>query len=222
MQRRTLIATLLPLAALAAQARGLTEADAASGVREALRRGAEAAVAQLGRSDGFLGHKRLRIPLPGHLEDAARLMRALGQGKRVDELVMAMNRAAEAAVAEARPLLVDAVRAMSVEEALRIVAGGETSVTDFFQRKTHAPLGEKFLPVVRRKTEQVALAQKYQRFAARAQGIGLVDDEDADLPRYVTRKALDGLYWTIGEEEKKIRRDPLGSGSAILRQVFGR
>ncbi len=221
MQRRRLIvlAAGLPLGAHAA---ALNESDATAGVREALARGAEAAVASLGRTDGFLGDKRLRIPLPGHLEDAAKLMRALGQGRRVDDLVTAMNRAAEAAVPQARSLLVNAVKTISVEDALRIVGGGDTAVTDFFQRKTRSALGEQFLPIVRQKTEGVALAEKYQRFAAKAQGIGLVDEQDAELPRYVTRKALDGLYWAIGEEEKKIRRDPLGSGSAILKAVFGR
>jgi len=222
-QRRALLlaggaALIAPWRARAA----LGEADAASGVREALARGAEAAVRNLGRADGFLGNALVRIPLPGHLADAAKLMRRLGQGKRVDELETAMNRAAEAAVPEARTLLVNTVRQISVEDALRIVRGGDTAVTDFFARKTRAPLGETFLPIVARATEKVDLARKYNRVAGQGVGLGLVKPEDADVQQYVTRKALDGLYLMIGEEEKKIRADPVGTGSAILRKVFGR
>lgn len=219
MKRRALLtAGLLPLAPAHA---ALTETDAAAGVRAALERGAEAAVRNLGRTDGFLGNAKVKIPLPGYLEDAGRLMRTLGQGKRVDELVTAMNRAAEAAVPEARVLLVQTVKAISVEDALRIVRGGDTAVTDFFARKTREPLGLKFLPIVTTATEKVALADKYNRVAGKAQGLGLVKKEDANIQQYVTRKALDGLYWMIGEEEKKIRRDPVGTGSAILKKVFG-
>jgi hypothetical protein len=195
--------------------------DAAGGVREALRRGAEAAVAKLGRTDGFLGNQQVRIALPGYLDDAAKLMRTFGQGRRVDELITAMNRAAEAAVPQARNLLVDTVRAISVEDALKIVRGGDTSVTDFFQRKTRTPLSAQFLPIVTQATEKVDLADKYNRVAGKAQGMGLVSSDDANIQQYVTRKALDGLYWMIGEEEKKIRQDPVGTGSAILKKVFG-
>ena len=222
MQRRVLlIASLGGLSAATGARAALTETDAASGIRAALERGAEAAVKGLGRTDGFLGNPKVRIPLPGYLEDAAKLMRTLGQGKRVDELITAMNRAAEAAVPEARTLLVNTVRQISVEDALRIVKGGDTAVTDFFARKTRAPLGEKFLPIVTQATEHVSLADKYNRVAGKAQGLGLVKPEDANVQQYVTRKALDGLYLMIGEEEKKIRADPVGTGSAILKKVFG-
>ncbi|MCA0243724.1 MAG: DUF4197 domain-containing protein [Proteobacteria bacterium] len=214
-------AALLPPAAARAAAARLSETDAAGGVREALARGAEAAVAQLGRTDGFLGNPRLRIPLPGYLNDAAKLMRKLGQGERVDALETAMNRAAEAAVPAARTLLVQTVKAISVEDALRIVSGGETSVTTFFATKTREPLTAKFLPIVTRETEKVRLADKYNAVAGKAAGFGLLKDKDANLQQYVTAKALDGLYAVIGEEEKKIRRDPVGTGSAILRKVFG-
>jgi hypothetical protein len=148
-------------------------------------------------------------------------MRTFGQGRRVDELITAMNRAAEAAVPQARNLLVDTVRAISVEDALKIVRGGDTSVTDFFQRKTRTPLSAQFLPIVTQATEKVDLADKYNRVAGKAQGMGLVSSDDANIQQYVTRKALDGLYWMIGEEEKKIRQDPVGTGSAILKKVFG-
>jgi hypothetical protein len=195
-------------------AAGLTEADAAGGIRAALERGALSAVAMLGKNDGFLGNPKVRIQLPSHLEEVADLM-------RVDELVTSMNRAAERAVPEAKSLLVQAAKGISVEDALRIVRGGDTSVTDYFAGKTRTPLGERFLPIVTRATERVALAQKYNAMAERASRLGLVKPEDANLQQHVTAKALDGLYLMIGEEERKIRRDPVATGSAILRKVFG-
>jgi hypothetical protein len=199
----------------------ISESDAAAGVRAALERGSSAAVALLGRTDGFLGNPKVRIPLPGYLEQASRLLRATGQGKRIDELVTAMNRAAETAVPQAAPLLRDAVRSMSVEDALRIVRGGDTAVTDFFAGKTREPLGVKFLPIVTQATQRVALASKYNAVAGKVAGLGVVKREDADIEHYVTGKALDGLYLMIGEEERKIRRDPVGTGSALLKRVFG-
>lgn len=199
----------------------LGEADAAAGARLALERGANAAVDLLGRPDGFLGNPKVRIPLPGVLNDAAKLLKATGQQKRVDELVTAMNRAAEAAVPEARTLLVNAAKSMSVEDALTIVRGGETSVTDFFARKTREPLATKFLPIVKRETAKVSLADKYNAVAGKASSFGLLKKQDADLDSYVTGKALDGLFLMIGEEEKKLRKDPLGAGSSLLKKVFG-
>jgi len=198
-----------------------SETDAAAGIRAALERGAASAVALLGRPDGFLGNSKVRIPLPGFLEDAAKVLKVTGQQRRVDELVTAMNRAAEAAVPEARTLLVNAVRTMSVEDARQILTGGDDAATRFFATKTRAPLGVRFLPIVTRATERVALADKYNAVAGKAAGLGLVRKEDANLQQYVTGKALDGLYLMIGEEERKIRRDPVGTGSALLQKVFG-
>lgn len=209
----------LPAAARAAQ---LGESDAARGVRAALERGALAAVGLLGRSDGFLGNPRVRIPLPPALAQAERLLRAAGLGRQLDELTTTINRAAEAAVPQAKALFVATVKAMSVEDALAIVRGGDTAVTDFFARKTRTPLGEEFLPIVTRATEKLRLAERYDVLAGKAAALGLVKGEQASLPRYVTAKALDGLYLTIGDEEKKIRADPVGTGSALLARVFGR
>lgn len=204
-----------------AWAGGLSEVDASQGVRAALERGAIAAVGLLGRNDGFLGNPKVHIPLPGVLADAAKLLKATGQQKKVDELVTAMNRAAEAAVPQARTLLVNTAKAISVQDALKIVKGGQTSVTDFFAAKTRAPLGEQFLPIVTKATEKVALADKFNAVAGKAAQMGLLKGDDANIQRYVTGKALDGLYLMIGEEERNIRRDPVGTGSAILRKVFG-
>lgn len=200
----------------------LSESDASAGVRTALERGATVAVGLLGRPDGFLKNPKVTIPLPGVLKDAAQLLKFTGQQKKVDELVTAMNRAAEAAVPHAQALLIAAVKSLSVEDAVQIVRGGDTAVTQYFSRKTRAPLGEKFLPIVTEATEKVSLADKYNAVAGKASGFGLVKKEDANIQQYVTRKALDGLYWMIGEEEKKIRRDPLGTGSDILSKVFGK
>lgn len=199
----------------------LTNAEATQGLKAALEKGAIAAIQGLGRPDGFLGNEKVRIPLPGYLEDGAKILRAMGQGKRVDELVVAMNRAAESAVPLAKDMLVGAVKSMTVADARQILTGGETSVTEFFAGKTRAPLGTKFLPVVTRATEKVGLAQKYNRVAGKAAGLGLVRKEDATIEQYVTGKSLDGLYFMIGEEERKIRRNPAGAGSAILQKVFG-
>jgi hypothetical protein len=199
----------------------LSGADASNGLKAALGQGAQAAVALLGQTDGFLGNPKVRIPLPGHLDDAAQLLRKFGQGKRIDELVTTINRAAEAAVPMGKDLLVSAVQNMTVTDAKNILTGGDTSVTAFFAEKTRIPLGERFLPVVTRATEKVGLAQRYNAFAGKAAGFGLLRNEDANLEQYVTGKTLDGLYLVIGEEEKKIRQNPAGAGSAIVRKVFG-
>ncbi|HEX6707939.1 MAG TPA: DUF4197 domain-containing protein [Albitalea sp.] len=206
---------------LAPAALALTETEAAGGIRAALERGAVAAVSLLGRTDGFLGNPKVRIPLPGFLNDAARFLRAAGQERRLDELVTAMNRAAEAAVPEAKSLLVGAVKSMSVEDSRQILTGGDDSATRFFAGKTREPLGVRFLPIVTRATQKVALADKYNAVAGKASALGLLRHEDANLQQYVTGKALDGLYLMIGEEERKIRQDPVGTGSAILKRVFG-
>ncbi|MFT3664154.1 DUF4197 domain-containing protein [Piscinibacter sp.] len=226
MQRRQftskiLIVPGLALASPLAWAFDLSETDAAAGVRAALEKGATSAVGLLGRSDGFLGNPKVRIPLPGALDDAAKLLRTMGQGRRVDELVTAMNRAAEAAVPEAKPLLINAVKSMSVDDARKIIGGGDDSVTRFFAGKTRSPLAEKFLPIVTRATEKVSLASKYNAVAGKASSLGLVKKEDANVQQYVTGKALDGLFLMIGEEEKKIRQNPAAAGSAILKKVFG-
>ncbi len=217
-------ATLITLAhqqALALSLGDLTNAEASQGLKVALEKGALAAVGLLGKTDGFLGNEKVRIPLPGFLEDAAKLLRNFGQGGQIDELVTSMNRAAETAVPMAKDMLVGAVKTMSVNDAKNILSGGSTSVTSFFAEKTREPLNLKFLPVVTKTTEKVGLANKYNELAGKAAGFGLMKKEDANIQQYVTGKSLDGLYYMIGEEEKKIRQDPIGTGSAILKKVFG-
>ncbi len=199
----------------------LTNADASAGVKAALEKGALAAIGILGKQDGFLGNDKVRIPLPGYLDDAGNLMKKLGQGKRVDELINAMNRGAEQAIPMAKTLLVSTVKNMNVTDAKNILTGGDTSVTQFFTEKTRDPLNTQFLPIVTKATEKVQLADKYNSMAGKAMSFGLVKKEDANIQQYVTGKALDGLYFVIGEEEKKIRQDPVGTGSQILSKVFG-
>lgn len=199
----------------------LTEGEASQGLKQALEKGALAAVGLLGKTDGFLGNPKVRIPLPGFLESASKLLKTMGQGKQVDELVTSMNRAAETAVPMAKNLLVGAVKSMNVKEAKGILTGGEDSVTRFFAEKTRAPLNTQFLPVVTKATEKVGMAEKYNRVAGKAAGLGLVKKDDANIQQYVTGKTLDGLYTIIGDEEKKLRQDPVGSGSALLKKVFG-
>jgi len=211
----------LLLAREQAYALSFSDADASAGVREALSRGAESAVQLLGKQDGFLGNPKVRIPLPSGLDSAAKLLKSTGQGAKVEELETAMNRAAEQAVPEAGPLLSNAVKQMTVTDAKKIVTGGDTSVTQFFASKTRAPLTERFLPVVTRATDKVSLAEKYNAVAGQAAGFGLIKKKDANIQQYVTGKSLDGLYFMIGEEERKIRRDPIGTGSDILKKVFG-
>ena len=199
----------------------LTPAEAGSGLKTALEKGTLAAIALLGKPDGFLGNPKVRIGLPGYLETASKLLKTFGQGERIEALVMALNRAAEAAVPLGRELLVGAVRAMNVNDAKSILSGGDTSVTAFFADKTRLPLAVKFLPLVKQATDQVGLAARYNEFAGLAAGLGLVKKEDANIAQYVTGRTLDGLFLVIGEEERKIRRDPLATGSAIVQKVFG-
>lgn len=199
----------------------LTNAEASQGLKTALERGAVTAVNLLGKTDGFLGNEKVRIALPGYLEDAAQLLRIMGQGGHLDELVTAMNRAAEAAVPMAKDLLIGAIRSMNVMDARQILTGGETAITTFFAEKTRLPLSARFLPVVTEVTAKVGLAEKYNQIAGKAANFGLIKKEEANIQQYVTDKSLDGLFVMIGEEEKKIRQDPVATGSAILKKVFG-
>jgi hypothetical protein len=204
-----------------AQPERLSQRDALAGLRAALERGAHAAVAALGRKDGFLGNPQVKIPIPDSLARTEKLVRRLGYGNEVDELVVAMNRAAEAAVPEARKLLIDSVKKMSAQDAKSVLTGGDTAATAYFRRTTDKTLYARFLPIVKSATERVGVAQRYKEFSKPVASLGLIKSEHADLDDYVTRKALDGLYFMLGEEEKKIRKDPVGTGSAILRKVFG-
>jgi hypothetical protein len=211
----------LPLAARAGGLAGISQLDATQGLKGALEKGALTAVQVLGQADGFLGNPQVHIPLPKALQDASKFLKSFGLGKQLEDLEVSLNRAAEAAVPMAESLLVDAVRHITVADAKKILMGGDTSVTQFFADKTRQPLAGTFLPVVHQATSKVGAVEKYERVSRKAQSMGLYRPEDPTIDHYVTRKALDGLYFMIGEEEKKIRRDPVGTGSALLAKVFG-
>jgi hypothetical protein len=207
--------------AAVAQLDQITNKEAVAGLKAALEKGSQAAVATLGRPDGFLGNPRVRIPLPESARRAEKLMRRMGMGKHADELIVTMNRAAEAAVPEAKQLMVDSVRKMSVQDAKGILTGGDTAGTDYFKRTTSKQLYDRFLPIVKTATAKVGVAQKYNDYAEKGASLGVIDKGDANLDEYVTGKALDGLYLMVAEEEKKIRKDPAGTGRAIIGKVFG-
>jgi hypothetical protein len=222
MMRLVSLVVGLVLAAPAwAQLENISNREAINALKSALDRGARAAVAQLGRENGFLGDARVKIPLPESLRRAEKNMRRFGMGKYADELIVTLNRAAEAAVPEAKQLFVDALRQMSVQDAKGILTGGETAATEYFRRVTAQELAKRFLPIVQRATARVGLAQKYNQYARHGVRVGLVEAEDANLDDYVTRKALDGLYFVVAEEERKIRKDPVGAASGLIRKVFG-
>ena len=204
-----------------AQLEDISRQDATAALKAALEKGSLAAVANLGRVDGFLGNPQVKIPLPESAQRAERAMRRLGMSRYADELIVTMNRAAESAVPEAKALFVQSVKKMTVPDAKRIITGGETAGTEYFRRTTRGELHQRFLPIVGKATARVQLAQRYEQFADKAAAVGMLKKEDADLDEYVTQKALDGLYLMVAEEEKKIRKDPIGTGSSIIRKVFG-
>jgi hypothetical protein len=199
----------------------LTSQDKSSALRAALTQGVQAAVAQLGATDGFLGNPDVKIPLPGRLEKAEGLLRTFGLGPKIDELVTTMNRAAEAAVPEARTLLVDSVRQMSVQDATAILTGGDDAATQYFRRTTSDKLAARFMPIVRKSTAKLGVAQRYDDLAGKAAQFGLIGAQDATVESYVTQKALDGLFLMMAREEAAIRKDPLGQSSKLLQKVFG-
>lgn len=204
-----------------AQLDRITQTEAVSALKTALEKGSQAAVASLGKKDGFFANPQVKIPMPESLQSTERLMRRFGMGKYADELILTMNRAAEAAVPEARQLLIDSVKKMTVQDAKGILTGGDTAATEYFKRTTSDQLRKRFQPIVEKSTAKVQLARKYDEYASQASSWGLVKKEHADLDDYVTQKALDGLFFMVAEEEKKIRKDPVGTGSAIIKKVFG-
>jgi Protein of unknown function (DUF4197) len=199
----------------------LSDEDVAAGLKQALTQGASVAVDKLGIANGFLENPKVKIPLPGPLQKVEGIMRTLGMGKYAEGLIVTMNRAAETAAAEAKPLLLDAVKSMSVEDAKKILTGSDDSATRYFRETTSEELAQKFLPIVKKATDQVELAKKYNEFAGKGKKFGLTAEKGANLESYVTQKALDGLYLMMAEEERAIRNDPLGQSSKLLQQVFG-
>ncbi len=199
----------------------LSNADAVSGLKQALSDGSAAAVKMLGQDNGYFGNAKVKIPLPPSLQKIESGLRMMGMKKQADELVLSMNRAAEAAAPEAKQLLLDAVKKMSVQDAKGILTGGDTAATEYFRRTTQSQLTQRFLPIVKKATDRVGLAQQYNSLAGQGAALGLVKAEDASIETYVTRKALDGLYLIIAEQEKAFRQNPVGATSDIVKKVFG-
>ena len=199
----------------------VTDTQASNSIKTLLEKSANAAVLQLGKPGGFMHNDAVRIGLPGNLEKASGLLSKLGQGRKIDELIAAMNSAAEQAVPFAKPLLIKAIKSMTVVDAKNILTGGNTSVTDFFASTTREPLTEKFLPTVTRVTNKAQLSAKYDAVAGKAAGLGLVKKEDSNMAGFVTRKTLDGLFTVIGQQESALRADPGKAGDALLKKVLG-
>jgi hypothetical protein len=211
---------LLALPALGGDLASLTKTEAGKGLKEALTQGVGQAVGKLSAADGFLGDPEVKIPLPPTLRKAEELLRQLGQGERADELVTAMNRAAESAVAEARPILVDGIKKMTLDDAKAILKGPDDSATQYFRKASGETIVARFLPKVQAAMGRVKLAEDYNRFAGPAAQFGLIDAQDANLDQFITRKAVDGLFLMIAKQEKAIRADPVGQGSKLLQKVF--
>lgn len=204
----------------AANLSGISSKDQTEALKQALLQGAETAVKNLGQENGYLGNAKVRIPLPAQLEKAETLMRKIGMGKYADELVTSMNRAAEAAAPEARTLLVDAAKKMTVADAQAILTGGDEAATQYFRKNTETALSGKFRPIISNSMKQVKLAEKYDQFASKGAQFGIVDERDAKLEDYITRKAMDGLFAMMAEQEKAIRANPLEATGALAKQVF--
>ena len=199
----------------------LTDKDASGGLKEALAQGASKAVGLLGTDGGFLNNPKVKIGLPESLAPVEGMLRTMGRGKDLDALVATMNKAAEQAVPKARTLLADAVKKMSVEDAKKILNGGDDAATQYFKEKTSAQLTESFLPTVKETTDKLALSQQYNALAGKAGSFGLGKSDDLKVENYVTRKALDGLFLMIAEEEKAIRKDPVGAATGLAKKAFG-
>jgi len=201
---------------------GVTEDQASQGLKEALEIGAQKAVELASARDGFFGNEKIRIPLPKSIRSAGDTLRRFGLGKTVDEFELSMNRAAEAASAKATPILIDAVKGLTVEDALDILKGGDTAATDLLRSRTEEQLTKELEPIVTHAMDEAKVTHYYDQLMEKGGSIlGMLGQEQPDLDEYVTGKTLDGLFTLIGEEEKKIRKDPVARTTDLLKEVFG-
>jgi hypothetical protein len=201
----------------------LDAATAAEGMKQALENGARQAVALLGRENGYLGNPRVKIPLPDNLARVDKALRKLGQGRTADEFVLSLNRAAEAAAPEAMAIFLQVIRNMTVQDAVGIVRGTDDAATRYFREQSETTLRDRFRPVVASATDQVGVTRRYKKYIKDAGPVAkLIDTRSLDLDDYVTRKALDGLFLMVADEEKRIRQDPVARTTDLLRTVFGK
>ncbi|MDX9673059.1 MULTISPECIES: DUF4197 domain-containing protein [unclassified Pseudomonas] len=207
--------------ALALSLSDLSQQDASGGLKDALTQGAQLAVKQLGTPGGFSNNPQVKIELPGKLGKVAGKMKAFGMGAQVDELETAMNKAAENAVTQAQPILVDAVKKMTVADAKGILSGGTDSATQYLDKSSREQIRAKFLPIVKQATDKVGVAQKYNAFAGQAATLGVVDAKSANVENYVTEQALNGLFEMIGKQEETIRKNPAAAATGLAKKVFG-
>jgi hypothetical protein len=195
------------------------ETRIALGLREALTIGAENAVERTGRVDGFFKNEAIKILMPERLRQVETGLRAVGYGQQADEFILAMNRAAERAAASAKPIFWEAIEGITIEDALGILRGGDTAATQYFRERTESGLATAFEPIVRQATDEFGVTR---RFKDLVQALPFGNTATLDIDGYVVSKTLDGLFLVLGEEERKIRRDPAARITAILRDVFGR
>ena len=225
---KVFIATSLAILTMAfsgiAQVTGkVSDTDIAGGLKEALGKGIKSAVSLLGKDNGFLLNSRVKIPLPKSLQKLEKGMRLAGQGKSVDEFVASMNHAAEKAVPVAIDVFVNALKQMTFDDARKILfSKQDDSATQFFRKTSEETLRGKFRPIVEEFTAKTGVTQKYKTMVGKAGFAAQFLGKDAtDLDGYVTQKALDGLFLIVADEEKKIRKDPIGRTTSLLRKVFG-
>ena len=215
---------MLALSAVTASAQSGAGSDArvVSGLKEALRIGAENAVNLTGKTDGYFGNPAIRIVMPSELRAVETAMRAVGFGSQVDEFVLSMNRAAERAAPSAKRIFWDAIAEMSFDDARKILSGSDTAATEYFRSKSSDKLAAAFRPVVESAMNEVGATRKYKEMIGRYQDIPFVKHVSVDIDRYVVTKALDGLFHVLGEEERKIRTNPTARVSDLLKEVFGK
>ncbi len=223
MLRTTALLTclLLSASAWALSLSDLSQGDANKALKDALSQGTKVAVQQLGRPGGFSNDPDVRIELPGNIGKASRMLKMMGMGSQIEALENGMNTAAEAAVPEAQALLLEAVRNMTVADAKSILAGGKNSATQYLNKSSREQIRAKFLPVIKRATDKVGVAQQYNALAGKASGLGAVDARYGSVEGYVTEQALDGLFTVIAEQEASIRENPAQAATSVAKKVFG-
>lgn len=199
----------------------LSDTKIISGLKQALQFSTSRAVAATGRPDGFLKNEAIKIALPPKLETVGRGMRMLGMGSKVDELEVGMNRAAEQATPQAKAIFIASLKKMTFDDARHILTGNDTAATDYFKRTSSADLTTAFAPIVHQSMEKVGVVAQYDRFVE-SSGAGTFLSNEFDLDKYVVGKTLDGLFYMLGQEEKKIRKDPAAQTTALLKEVFGK
>lgn len=198
------------------------EATVSRGLREALRIGSGRAIDHVSRQDGFLANELIRIHLPEELDDMARLLRQIGFARQIDALEVAMNRAAEQASGEARDVFIDAITDMTIADAFGILRGGDTAATDYLRSRTSETLRQRFEPIIESKMERLGLYRSYNQLADTYNALPFASRPAVRLDRYLTDRALDGLFQTLADEERKIRQDPIARTTELLRRVFSR